>query len=176
LSIRIVLLATCLLTCDVLLTGFTVGTTVWFFFVQSPFLFQRLGREKFVPLMMPLTRLWVTTMFGSVSCLLAVGVAGPLLLVTGHDTPHTRLPLSLTGLAWLAVAVNKFIVVPKALKAGTKSHQERKGDNSKDVKSFVVQGGSQTQTKAWHQSVVVFVLVMAGALVAHTVAVCASLT
>jgi hypothetical protein len=170
-----VLLATCLLTCDVLLAGFTVGTTVWFFFVQSPFLFQRLGREKFVPIMMPLTRLWVTTMFGSVSCLLAVGVAGPL-CVTSNDTPRTRLPLSLTGLAWLAVALNKFLVVPKALKAGAKSHQERKGDHSKDVKSFVVQGGSQTQTKAWHQTVVVFVLVMAGALVAHTVALCASLT
>jgi hypothetical protein len=163
-------LETFFLTCDVLLTGFTVGTTVWFFFVQSPFLFNLMGREKFVPNMMQMTRLWVSTMFLSVSALVTVCLAAPYVLGSSATTASSiTLNGCLLGLSWLAIAVNKFIIVPKALKVGAKSHNERKGDNSKDVKSFVVQGGSKTQTKTLHQTVVVFVLLMTVALVAHTV-------
>mmetsp|Transcript_41821 Transcript_41821/g.100373 ORF Transcript_41821/g.100373 Transcript_41821/m.100373 type:complete len:170 (-) Transcript_41821:56-565(-) len=167
------MLSTMLLTTDLLLTGFTVGTTLWFFFVQSPFLFNLMGREKFVPIMMQLTKLWVTTMFASVSGLMAVVTV--LLRGTTTTTTGGNMDFYLVGLAWLAIVINKFLVVPQALKAGARSHAERKGDNSKDVKSFVVRGGSRTETKKWHQTVVLFVLVMAGALVAHTVSVAAAI-
>eukprot|EP00529_Nitzschia_sp_RCC80_P032966 CAMPEP_0113500284 /NCGR_PEP_ID=MMETSP0014_2-20120614/32229_1 /TAXON_ID=2857 /ORGANISM="Nitzschia sp." /LENGTH=127 /DNA_ID=CAMNT_0000394575 /DNA_START=202 /DNA_END=585 /DNA_ORIENTATION=+ /assembly_acc=CAM_ASM_000159 len=125
--------------------------------------------------MMQLTKLWVTTTFGSVSGLMAVVTVTVLLRDTTTMTTGGNSDFYLVGLAWLAISINKFLVVPQALKAGARSHAERKGDNSKDVKSFVVQGGSKTETKTWHQTVVLFVLVMTGALVAHTVSAAAAI-
>ena len=40
---------------DVFASSFAFGATVWFFFVQSPVLLKRLGRETFVPIQMGLT-------------------------------------------------------------------------------------------------------------------------
>lgn len=37
---------------DLLALAFVVGSTSWFFFVQSPGLLARMGREAFVPLQM----------------------------------------------------------------------------------------------------------------------------
>ena len=67
------------------------------------------------------------------------------------------------------MALNWFVVVPAALKAGARSTRERKGDNSKDLKEFAVNGGGKTETKSLHQTVVVFVLIMVGAFVGHLV-------
>jgi hypothetical protein len=156
------MLGTLLITIDLFLTGFTVGTTVWFFFIQSPMLFNLMGREKFVPIMMQMTRLWVHTMFLSTSTLLAVS------LVIKHDYRES-LQFYYVLAGWVAILTNRFVMVPNALKAGASSHQERKGDNSKDVKSFVVEGGSKTETKTMHQAVVTFVLIMSAALVAHLI-------
>jgi hypothetical protein len=150
-----------LLATDQLLTGFIVGVTVWFFFIQSPFLFQLMGKEKFVPIMMQLTRLWVSTMFYSATALLVVS----LLLLT-KEVP---LKVAIVAIGWLAITINKFVVVPKALKAGARSRNGRKGDNSKDVQEFIVDGGGKSETKALHQTVVVFVLIMSGAFVLHLV-------
>jgi hypothetical protein len=156
------MLDTLLITADLFLTGFTVGTTVWFFFIQSPMLFNLMGREKFVPIMMQMTRLWVQTMFLSTSALLVVSF-----VLKQNFRESLQFYFVLAG--WVAILINRYVVVPKALKAGASSHQERKGDSSKDVKSFVVEGGSKTETKTLHQTVVVFVLVMAAALVAHLI-------
>jgi hypothetical protein len=155
------LVQTLLIASDQLLTGFTVGTTVWFFFIQSPFLFRLMGREKFVPIMMQMTRVWVRTMFYSVTVLLLVSRIIQEL--------YSSLKHSIVVVAWLAILINYSVVVPKALKAGARSHDERKGDNTKDVKDFALKGGSKTQTKTLHQAVVLFVLIMTGALLAHLV-------
>ena len=42
-----------------IVVGGNVGVAVWFFFIQSPFLFKLMGRKKFVPYMMAMTRLWI---------------------------------------------------------------------------------------------------------------------
>ena len=88
--------------------------------------------------------------------------------------------MSLVGLlaltAWLAVAIDRFLFVPMELKAEARSHWERKGDNGKDLADFDVSGGSKSSTKALHQTVVVFVLIMTAALVAHLGVTVSSLT
>uniref|UniRef100_A0A7S2Q4N7 DUF4149 domain-containing protein n=1 Tax=Skeletonema marinoi TaxID=267567 RepID=A0A7S2Q4N7_9STRA len=142
------------------LTGFTVGVTVYFFFIQSPKLGKTMGKEKFVPLMMALTRTWAKTMFLSSTANLATS-----LYLSSNDTMN----ISLVAIGWMAMALNWFVVVPAALKAGARSTRERKGDNSKDLKEFAVNGGGKTETKSLHQTVVVFVLIMVGAFVGHLV-------
>jgi hypothetical protein len=139
---------------DSLLTGFSIGVTVWFFFFQSPFLFQRLGKEKFVPIMMQMTKLWVRTIFYACTALLAVATLQPQALLY---------PI----LAWFAIAINHSIVVPNALKAGARSHAARKGDHTKNVQEFVLEGGGKSETKTLHQTVVAFVLLQTGSLLVH---------
>lgn len=82
---------------------------------------------------------------------------------------NTPSKLPIVAIGWLAIFINKYFVVPKALKAGARSHNQRKGDNSKDVQEFVVEGGGKSETKVLHQTVVVFVLIMSGAFIAHLV-------
>jgi uncharacterized membrane protein YgcG len=169
---------TALLSVDLLMTGFAAGTTVFFFFIQSPLLIKRLGREKFVPIMMALTKLFFQVMFPTVTTIALTSVLINQKLQS--PVPGSSLMLALT--AWLAVAINHFLCVPMALQAGARSHQERKGDNGKDLTDFAVSGGSKSsgggksQTKTLHQTVVVFVLIMTAALVAHLVVTVSSLT
>ena len=147
---------------DQLCAGFTIGVTVYFFFIQSPKLVLILGKEKFVPLMMALTRLWVKVMFASSSALLLSSV--------WLSNKGLAVNLYLVGIGWVAMAINYFVVVPAALKAGASSARQRKGDNSKNLKEFVIKGGdSGCATKNLHQTVVVFVLIMVGAFIAHLV-------
>jgi hypothetical protein len=64
--------------------------------------------------------------------------------------------------------LNYFVVVPRALAKGRQSTRERvQTDNSANIKNFVIEGGSKTETKTMHQLVVLFVLIMIGALVVH---------
>ncbi len=142
------------------LAGFTVGVSLYFFFVQSPKLAKTLGKEKFVPLMMALTRLWAQTMFLSSTANLGTSL---------YLSSSGAMNIYLVAVGWMAMALNRFIVVPAALKAGARSARERKGDNSKDLKEFAINGGGKTETKSMHQTVVVFVLIMVVAFVGHLV-------
>ena len=143
------------------LTGFTVGVTIYHYFIQSPTLMKFLGKEKFTPLMMALTRLWAKVMFISSTANLLTS-----LYLSSHGT---IMNLYLVVIGWMAMTLNRFVVVPAALKAGARSTRERKGDNSKDLQEFAVSGGGKTQTKALHQTVVVFVLIMVGGFIGHLV-------
>ena len=42
---------------DVAVAGFLIGANIWFFFILSPSLIATMGREKFVPIQMKLTKL-----------------------------------------------------------------------------------------------------------------------
>ena len=144
---------------DIGLSGGIVLVTVWFFFLQSPFLFKRLGRAKFVPIMMQMTQLFfdVQVVFG----VLLVALAG--LRVQGLDANTGT-----AAAAFVFTAVNRMVIVPKALAKGRASAEER-GTNpdSRSATDFAVQGGSKTETKTMHQTVVLFVLLNVGALAAH---------
>lgn len=140
------------------LTGFTVGVTIYHYFIQSPTLMKFMGKEKFTPLMMALTRLWAKVMFVSSTA---------NLLTSLYLSSKSTMNIHMVAIGWLAMALNRFLVVPAALKAGARSTRERKGDNSRDLKEFAVSGGGKASTKSLHQTVVVFVLIMVGAFIGH---------
>jgi len=151
-----------LLLADTCVSAGIIFVTVWFFFVQSPFLFNRLGREKFVPIMMQIMQLY----FKFTVVLNGAVAAISTLRSEGGPLKESQNVAACAALA--AVLINLLVVVPRALAAGRRSMRERKGtDNSSSVKDFAIEGGSKTETKTMHQTVVVFVLVDVAALVAH---------
>lgn len=141
---------------DLAISSGIVFVTIWFFFVQSPFLFSRMGRQKFVPIMMQITQLYF-------KFVLALNVLVFLVSLYVHGT------IVITSLvALVATLINFFVIVPKALQKGRQSMRERVGtDDTSDVKDFAIEGGSKTETKTMHQLVVLFVLIMVGALISH---------
>jgi hypothetical protein len=162
----------------VLLSGGCVGVSVWFFFLQSPLLFKLLGRKKFVPLMMSMTKLYSSVMF-FVTLSVFVMYRVPILLTF---IPHLQkkpdvilaflqskinfeLIYDYSFDALMTVFISHFFVIPSALAAGRESAAERAHEDSKSVKDFVVEGGSKTKTSTKHRLVVVFVLL-------HTFSLC----
>eukprot|EP00581_Thalassiosira_minuscula_P019681 CAMPEP_0183728290 /NCGR_PEP_ID=MMETSP0737-20130205/27663_1 /TAXON_ID=385413 /ORGANISM="Thalassiosira miniscula, Strain CCMP1093" /LENGTH=168 /DNA_ID=CAMNT_0025960183 /DNA_START=135 /DNA_END=641 /DNA_ORIENTATION=- len=152
---------------DQLFAGFTISITIWHFFLQAPTLMKLLGKEKFVPLMMQLTRLWVKTVFVSSSALL---ITAMWLSYNYQAIIVPTMKFHWVGIGWLSIFINRYVIVPRALKAGARSVQQRKGDGSKDfIQDFVVEGGGKNETKALHQTVVLFVLIMVGSFFGHLV-------
>ena len=131
------------------MVGGNVGVAVWFFFIQSPFLFKLMGRKKFVPYMMAMTRLWIRVA-------LVLNVVGLLL---------ARSLFPVVGL--LSTLINYMVVIPRALARGRASTKERTETESHSAVDFAVQGGSATQTGPMHRLVVALVLISTAANVAQ---------
>jgi hypothetical protein len=146
---------------DLLATSIVVGATVWFFFIQSPVLYAAMVREEFVPIQMRLSRVLFTTLFAAAGVILVSAVVRSSEIIS---------PATLTAAgAFAAVAINKFVVFPMALRAGGESI--RRGDATGETGTsveFVAQGAGRSATRL-HRVVVVFVLLMAGGLVAHAI-------
>jgi len=142
---------------DSLATAFVLGATVWFFFVQSPTLIAHLGREKFVPIQMRLT----VILFRALVVATVLSCAASLVGGSSLSTMTTG------AVALAGAAINHFVVVPRALRAGGQSRPEIKGrDGEGSTTSFAVKGvGDRTQLM--HQLVVAFVVVMLGGTVGH---------
>ena len=144
-----------ILTVELAVAGYLIGANVWFFFLQSPALISSMGRDKFVPIQMRLTKLLFRTH----------SLAAILLLVMAWIV-GTRIAILGAGLAVAAALIAQLFVIPQALKAGGKGRAETMsegGDNS--VAKFASEG-SGPSAKFWHRSVVVFVvLILAGALI-----------
>ncbi len=143
---------------DLLALAFVVGATSWFFFVQSPTLLARMGREKFVPLQMRLT----------VVLFRALSVA--LFVIAGATVVHSAALSTAAASAAIALAgglINKYVVVPRALKAGGRSRAEIKNkDDEASVGGFASEGAGN-RTRLMHRLVVLFVVVMLGGAVVH---------
>jgi hypothetical protein len=144
---------------DLLALSLVLGTTVWFFFVQAPVLIKRMGSERFVPLQMRMTILFFNFLIVVVPVLLAASIArGGSLLAT---------PVVGSAVALVAVLINTYAVVPRALKAGGHSRTEVHDEQaSKSVARFASEGAGKP-AKVWHRLVVVFVVVMLGGLLPH---------
>jgi len=140
---------------DFAVAGFLVGANVWFFFIQSPLLITIMGREKFVPIQMKLTKL----LFRSLS-IAAVALVFLAWISSGS--------VALFGAIFAAVSalIAHFYIIPRALKAGGKGRVEtiaKGGDHS--VAKFASEG-SGPSSSFWHRTVVVFViLILIGAFV-----------
>jgi hypothetical protein len=146
---------------DLLALAFAFGSTVWFFFIQSPVMVKRMGRDRFVPLQMSMA----LVLFRSPS-VAAVVMAGASFAVT-HSPSST---LVLTALLALAGAViNSVLVLPRALKtAGASLAEVQSVEAQSSIGNFVSQGAGQA-SGFWHRLVVLFVVVMVGGLVPHAV-------
>lgn len=145
---------------DLLAFAFVFGATAWFFFVQSPVLLERMGREQFVPLQMRLT----VVLFRVLTV--------TLLLMLGLTALHSRLGSTAMITAAIAAAgglINKFVVVPRALRAGGRSRKEIAGKDHEGTTTGFASRGAGDATKLFHRLVVVFVVVMLAGSVGHAV-------
>jgi hypothetical protein len=146
---------------DLFAMSFVLGATAWFFFVQSPVLLKKLGREKFVPLQMRLTVVLFKVLTAALLIMLgATALANPI-----------AAPITIAaGVALLGGLINQFVVVPRALRAGGQSRKDIKGkDHEGSTPSFASEGAGN-KTKWMHRLVVLFVVVMLGGIFTHGVA------
>lgn len=146
---------------DLLATSFAFGATVWFFFVQSPVLLHRLGREKFVPIQMGLT----VVLFRALTAATALVVLATAL--QGHGPRSSVMVTALVALA--AAVINRWVVVPRALRAGGASRRDLKGKDREGSTAEFASEGAGNQTRLLHRLVVLFVVVMLVGLVLHAV-------
>ncbi|MDH3456067.1 MAG: DUF4149 domain-containing protein [Gemmatimonadota bacterium] len=148
---------------DLLAVAFVFGASIWFFFVQSPALMKRLGRQEFVPLQMRLSILFFSTALASVGVVMVASLA-----LSGFNFTQTTIT---AGLALGATAINKYTVLPRALRAGGFSRGQRERANESASASDFVAEGAGPSAALLHRTVVVFVAIMLAALLAHASAV-----
>jgi hypothetical protein len=146
---------------DLLATSFAFGATAWFFFVQSPVLLKRLGREKFVPIQMGLT----VVLFRTLTAATALVVLATAL--QGHPPQSSPMLTALVALA--GSLINQLVVVPRALRAGGASRQDLKGKDRDASTAAFASEGAGNRTRLLHRLVVLFVVVMLAGLVLHAV-------
>ena len=152
-------------TIDLFALAFALGTTLWFFFIQSPVLIKRMGRDKFVPLQMRLTRVLFKCLYISLLVMFAAALAA--------NAGAPSLPVVTAAIALLGAVVNNFLIIPRALRAGARSiRDELKPDQQSSVERFVSEGGGAS-ARFWHRAVVLFVIVMLAGLLPHAVSLSA---
>lgn len=144
---------------DAALLAFALGATVWFFFVQSPALLRWMGKERFLPVQMRLTRVLFTALAVAVPAMLVAAV------IHGHELLWQH--IATAGLATLAALGGALVVVPRALRAGGASLRDlRKDGGSDSVAEFASVGGGRA-SRTLHRMVVGVVLVMLAGLLGH---------
>jgi energy-converting hydrogenase Eha subunit A len=144
---------------DVVLSGSVIGATAWFFFVQSPVLIKMMGRDRFTPIQMRLTKILFQTLTIATALIVVLSFLG------GGGVTSLSFLGAVVGL--LGAAINKYLIVPRALIAGGKGRMEEKDKaDDKSVQSFAVEGAGPA-AKTMHQTVVLFVVVMLGGLAVH---------
>lgn len=143
---------------DLFALAFVFGATAWFFFVQSPVLLKKLGREQFVPIQMRLIAVLFKTL--TISVFIMFGASA------GHS-PLSSYTTIASGIALVAVLINKFVVLPRALKAGGQGRADIKGkDNEGSTANFAAVGVGN-RTKLLHRLVVLFVVIMLAGVAVH---------
>lgn len=145
---------------DLLTLAFVFGATGWFFFVQSPVLLRRMGREQFVPLQMRLTVVLFKTL--TVALALLVGL-------TALRSPLDSAAMMTAVLAAAGGLINQFLIVPRALRAGGRSRKEIAGKDHEGSTAAFASHGAGDSTKLFHRLVVLFVVVMLAGVVGHGV-------
>ena len=143
---------------DLFTLSIVLGATVWFFFVQTPVLLKKLGRERFLPIQMNLT----VVLFKTLTILIFIMFVASI----GH-MPLSSLTTVAAGIAFVVVLINKFAILPKALKAGGQSRTDIKGKDSEGSTTNFVAEGAGNRTKLLHRLVVLFVVLMLSGVVVH---------
>lgn len=126
---------------DQLAFALVLGSLFWFFFVQTPVLMKRLGRDRFVPLQLSL----VGPLFRAVLVLVTLGGLATFLSTTSH------LALLSAGAVWALSVLLLFVAVPRAVRAGGASLKESlPPEQQQALGRFTVDGGGDS-TKVWHR-------------------------
>lgn len=125
---------------ETLTAAIALGSIVWFFFVQTPVLLRRMGRDRFVPLQLSLAPpLFKTTLVLMTLTVASAWAAG------AHES------LLISGAAWLVSLGLVLVVVPRAVRAGGASLSESlEGGAQRSVTRFTADGGGEA-TKVWHR-------------------------
>ena len=108
---------------DIGLTSMVLGQTIWVFFIQSGVLMKFLGREKFVPIMMKITK---TFMKVNMYCLFGVLCTTSFIEINTNEGNKSikdlvEYPLICAVFGLFCGCLNNFIVTPKALSVGAKT-------------------------------------------------------
>ncbi len=145
---------------DLFASATVLGATVWFFFVQSPVMLERSGRESFVPMQMKLT----VVLFKTLQTLLLVAAAAAAI----HSPLRSSVVIT-AGVGLLSGLFNRHVIVPRALKAGGRARKDIKGKDDEGSTANFASQGAGAKTKTLHRLVVLFVAVMLGGIGAHLV-------
>lgn len=133
-----------------------LGSLGWFFFVQTPVLMKRMGRDRFVPLQLSL----VGPLFRTVLGVATVGLVAAVLSTTA------QLALGSAAAAWVLSVLLLLVVVPRAVRAGGASLSESLApEQQQALGRFTVDGGGDA-TKGWHRVLglsTIAVVVLSGA-------------
>ncbi len=145
---------------DLFASATVIGATAWFFFVQSPVMLGRTGRESFVPLQMRLT----IVLFKTLQALLLAAAAAAAM-----HSPLGSWVVVTAGIGLLGGLINQHIIVPRALRAGGRSRKDIKGKDHEGTTAGFASHGAGERTKSLHRLVVVFVVVMLAGTGMHLV-------
>eukprot|EP01084_Bolivina_argentea_P177813 307492_1 len=164
---------------DISLMSMVLGQTTWIFFIQSGLLMNFLGREKFVPIMMKITK---TFMKINMYCLFGLTVT--TFIQTNYKINLQNIPLNCALFGFVCSALNNFIVTPKALSVGGRTMEYRKGKDQikqNTLSAFAADGGAAFENnskdekrdklagemKFYHRSVAGLVVLAAIATMGH---------
>lgn len=145
---------------DLFASATILGSTVWFFFVQSPVMLRRAGREAFVPMQMRLT----VVLFKTLQALLLVSAGASIL---AHPLLSSVVLSAAAALA--AGVINTRCIVPRALKAGGQTRRDIKGKDDEASTLGFASDGAGAKTKFLHRVVVLFVVIMLAGTGVHLV-------
>ena len=108
-----------LLTAGLVANSVVIGAPIWVFFVQSPALLPFMGREKFLPPMMRLTKVlfrWTLPLASGLVLLSEI-----LIAMTEDGALLSKNSTKFASLSLAAVLINSLVIVPRALAAGSKA-------------------------------------------------------
>lgn len=146
---------------DAVGTALVFGATTWFFFIQSPMLLKTLGRERFVPLQMRMTKLLFSTILVALVCTLAASIS--------HTPPNSLVTCSVVA-ALAAASINRFLVLPQAFRAAGQGLVEARNAAQADARAAdFASKGIGNRTKILHRLVGLLVLAMLASLAVHGV-------
>ena len=153
---------------DLFAMSLVLGASTWFFFIQSPVLYTVMDRERFVPVQMRLALVLLNTVTVSLVVMLVGAILWANAIVSG--------PVLTAAFGLAAACINRFLVLPMALKAGRQSRRNLEGQGEPGTAvGFAVEGAGPSAA-VMHRMVVLFVVLMVAALVAHGITIAAEHT
>ncbi|MCO4763320.1 MAG: DUF4149 domain-containing protein, partial [Myxococcales bacterium] len=146
--------------------AFALGATVWFFFVQAPFLLRKLGRERFVPIQMLATRQYGRALVVATGVMLVAAVVDALMAEPAL-TDLLGPVVGTAALATVAALFNAVVLIPRAIKAGGRGYRDIRGQDGEASTVGFVADGVGNATATMHRLVVLAVVTMLAGVVAH---------